>query len=270
MDVYLVAGLISLLTALESASGLYFSGPRRRDDWIIDFVSIGQFALLVKPAIVLTSAAVLRTLAPRLANCLAGLPLWLGVLVVLFPDELLHYWYHRKGHEWNWLWKIHRTHHTTPDLNVWVPFRENVLWFVLMPNLWYAASTVYLGLGAAYAVSNVIISVVDIISHSGLRYDDVLYRLPLLRPATWFLERVITLPDTHHAHHGQGRWSNPMGNYATLLFFFDVIFGTAQFPHHRPESYGIRDDPSDPWYVQLYWPFVRASDPRSELARQRA
>ena len=50
MDAYVVAGLIGLLSLLESVSGLYFAGPRRRDDWIIDLLSTTQFAILVKPA----------------------------------------------------------------------------------------------------------------------------------------------------------------------------------------------------------------------------
>jgi hypothetical protein len=34
----------------------------------------------------------------------------------------------------------------------------------------------------------------------------------------------------------------------------------------RPAAIGIDNDPKDPWYVQLYWPFVKASDPNSELS----
>lgn len=33
-----------------------------------------------------------------------------------------------------------------------------------------------------------------------------------------------------------------------------------------PAAIGLEADPMDPWYVQLYWPFVKASDPESELA----
>ncbi len=266
LDTKVVVGVFVLLGLTEALVGVYTRSRRRGDDWAIDLISIGHLAVLVKPTIILSVGAVLDAAFPSARDAWASWPLWLGVPFVMIGDEFLHYWYHRKGHEWSWLWKIHRTHHSTPDLNIVASFRENILWFVLMPNLWYAAALIYFGLGKAYVLSTMVIGVVNVLTHSGLRYDAVLYRTPWLRRVVWIVERVVTLPDTHHAHHGLGRWSSPMGNYATLFIFWDVLFGTASFPHHRPERYGIDDDPLDPWYVQLYWPFIKAQDPKSELA----
>jgi sterol desaturase/sphingolipid hydroxylase (fatty acid hydroxylase superfamily) len=214
-------------------------------------------------------AFVMTGLAPPFEGAMAATPLWLGVRVVLLPDEFLHYRYHRKGHEWGWLWKIRRTHHTTPNMNVGVSHRENILWFVLMPNLWYGALAIYLGLGEALVISTMIIGTVLIITHSGVEVDRFLYRGRrgrILRPFIYVLERIIVLPDTHRAHHGFGEWSHEQGNYSTLVFLYDVIFGMAAWPHHPPAAIGIEDDPKDPWYAQFYWPFIRASDSKSELA----
>ncbi len=63
-----------------------------------------------------------------------------------------------------------------------------------------------------------------------------------------------------------GEWSHGQGNYATLVFLYDVLFGTAALPHHPPTSIGIEDDSKDPCCVQLYWPFMKASDPSREFA----
>ena len=74
----------------------------------------------------------------------------------------------------------------------------------------------------------------------------------------WILERLITLPSTHHAHHGIDEHSAPMGNYATVLIIWDVIFKTAYFPHRYPNEYGIFNDPKDKWYYQLwYYPITK-------------
>ena len=114
-----------------------------------------------------------------------------------------------------------------------------------------------------------IIGTVLIVTHSGIDFDPVLYQGRsgrLLSPFIRVLERIIVLPDTHRAHHGFGEWSHEQGNYSTLLFLYDVVFGTAAWPHHPPAAIGIENDPKDSWYVQLYWPFLKASDPKSELA----
>ncbi len=83
----------------------------------------------------------------------------------------------------------------------------------------------------------------------------------------WVVERLITLPDNHHAHHGLGKFQNFSGNYGQLFFIWDVLFGTAQFPHHRQQRFGLNNDTLDPWYVQLYYPLIKASNPKSRWAK---
>jgi len=70
-------------------------------------------------------------------------------------------------------------------------------------------------------------------------------------------DKLITSPDAHHAHHGFGANGAPMGNFAPTVIFWDVVFGTAHFPHERQEKVGIADDPILPWYRQLWWPLFR-------------
>ena len=266
LDTMVVTSIFVGVGLVELAAGKYINSRRRKDDWIIDLVSIFQLAVLIKPAIILATGFAMAALLPGYAGALSHWPLWAAVLIIVLPDEFLHYWYHRKGHEWTWLWKIHRTHHTAPELGVGVSYRENWLWFVLMPNLWYSASMIHFGLGEAYIISNMMIGIVDIITHTTVRWDAILYRHPVLRPVAWVVERVITLPSTHHAHHGVGAHSAPMGNYATLIFFWDVLFRTANFPRNYPETYGLKQDPKDPWYAQLWWPVLKSDKPGSEIA----
>jgi sterol desaturase/sphingolipid hydroxylase (fatty acid hydroxylase superfamily) len=251
-DTIVVTSVLLGLGVIEILSGSYFNSKRRKDDYLIDIVSVAQLAILIKPSIVFLSAWFVGLIFPDAHNCLAGLPLWLGVLIIFVPDEFLHYWYHRKGHEWAWLWDVHKTHHTSPDMNIGVSYRENWLWFVLMPNLWYAATMAFLGLGKAYIISTMLIGVVDVITHTNIKWDKFLYQYTYLKPFTWVLERIITLPSTHHAHHGIDEHSAPMGNYATTLILWDVIFGTSHFPHRYPTKYGIENDPKDRWYNQLW------------------
>ena len=41
-----------------------------------------------------------------------------GVVVGILVYELVHYWYHRLAHSWNWLWRAgHQMHHSAESLD---------------------------------------------------------------------------------------------------------------------------------------------------------
>jgi sterol desaturase/sphingolipid hydroxylase (fatty acid hydroxylase superfamily) len=115
----------------------------------------------------------------------------------------------------------------------------------------------YLGMHEVFWAWFGLRSIVNFASHSDVRWDLHLYNVKALRPLVWVLERLITSPDAHHAHHGFGANGAPMGNFAPTVIFWDVVFGTAHFPHDRQECVGIEGDPILPWYRQLWWPLVR-------------
>ncbi len=252
LDSILVASLFVLLGIVELAMIPRATAGRRRDDWLIDILSVSQFALFIKPGIAVVVGFLLTLVSPAHAGSLSSIPIGLGILLVLVPGDFMHYWYHRKGHEWEWLWRRHRTHHTSPTMGVTVSFRENWQWFALMPDLWYGAALVYLGLGEAVVISTLIVGVHDILIHTAISWDRPLYRWT---PLAYFLERLIQLPSTHRAHHAV---ENPDGeipneNFGQTFFLWDSMFGTARFPRGvDPKSYGIRNDPQDSWYTQLW------------------
>ena len=84
------------------------------------------------------------------------------------------------------------------------------------------------------------------------------------------LERLISTPATHHAHHssstddGVGYYK---GNFGNMFFLWDVIFGTAHISRQYPEAYGISHYEGDEWYAQLFWPIFKSSREGSELAK---
>ena len=71
------------------------------------------------------------------------------------------------------------------------------------------------------------------------------------------VERTISTPATHHAHHGRHATDSAVhykGNYGNLLFFWDVLFGTAKITRTYPQSYGIENLPDATLGQQLLWP----------------
>jgi sterol desaturase/sphingolipid hydroxylase (fatty acid hydroxylase superfamily) len=106
-------------------------------------------------------------------------------------------------------------------------------------------------------------------AHSEARWDAFLYKYKTLSPLAWVIERFISTPATHFAHHGKSPEdgiSNPNGNYSNMFFLWDVIFGTARITRKYPEIYGIPDDPDDNWQSHLYYPFVKSDKTGSEIA----
>lgn len=266
MDVLVVSGLLIALAALELLAGRLLT-RRQPDELIVDVVSLAQFVLLIKPAIIASAALLLGALMPSQAGALSAMPLWLAVLLVILPADFMHYWYHRLGHTLPVMWRMHRTHHTATAMSISVAYRENWRWFLFMPDIWYAGVMVYLGLGEAVLISHLIFGCANVLVHSAFAWDRVLYRKRWLAPLAWVLERVVQLPSTHRAHHAEldEHGHPPHHNFAQLLFIWDTVFGTARFPRDRyPTRYGIPQDPGDPWYVQLWWPLLRSDKPDSD------
>lgn len=263
-----VTAILIFLGVVEIWMGSY--ALRRRDDWFIDIISVSQLALFIKPAIVVITSAVMSVLFPHQKDALGNCPIWLGILLVMVPDDFLHYWYHRKGHELKWLWQMHRTHHTAPDMGVAAAFRENWQWYLFMPSLWYSASLIYFGLGTEYIIATLVVGIHNVLVHTNLSWDRPLYRHPSLRYLAWFLERLIQLPSTHRTHHAKLTIDGeiPQENYGQFFYIWDWIFHTARFERDRyPASYGISNDPNDPWYVQLWYPLLRVQEKQRGRSR---
>lgn len=266
MDTLVVSGLLIVLGVLELVFGRMFN-RRQSDELAVDLISLGQFALLIKPAIIACAVLLVGFLAPEAHGALSAVPVWVAVLLVVVPADFLHYWYHRLGHTQPIMWRMHRTHHTATAMSVSVAYRENWRWFLFMPDIWYAGVMVYLGLGEAVLISHLIFGCANIMVHSAFAWDKVLYRTRWLRPLAWILERLFQLPSTHRAHHAEldDNGKVPHHNFAQLLFIWDTLFGTANFTRDRyPTRYGIPKDPGDPWYAQLWWPLLRSNKPDSD------
>ena len=195
--------------------------------------------------------------------------LWASALFVLVGDDLLQYWYHRKAHEWPWLWKLHRPHHSSREMGVLVSYRNAVLYYVLMPNIWWLGMATYFGLYREMIIAIILKQLIVTGAHSEARWDAILYKYKTLNPLAWVIERFISTPATHFAHHGKSPEdgiSNPNGNYSNMFFLWDVIFRTARITRKYPEIYGIADDPDDSWLSHLYYPFVKSDKTGSEIA----
>ena len=114
LDVYAVLLILIIFGSVEALGGLYGKHSiRSKNDWYVELVSTFQLFVVIKPIIFLTTALLLIKALPQYRNAFSGLTLWASSLFILIGDDLLQYWYHRKAHEWPWLWKLHRHHHSS-------------------------------------------------------------------------------------------------------------------------------------------------------------
>lgn len=233
---------------------------RGRQDWIVELACASLLPGVVVPAVTYAASALLDGVSPESAGALTHWPMAAMVAAFLIADDLTQYLWHRLAHVHPLFWRLHRPHHAAPRMGVLVTFRNNLFYYAMMPGLWLSPLLVHLGMGAVYPFYVTVKLVVIAGAHSELRWDEWLWRSRWTRPVAWVLERVISTPATHFAHHGLHA-SDPgthyRGNYGNLLFLWDVLFGTARITRRYPEAYGIENEAPQSWTTQLVWPLAR-------------
>jgi sterol desaturase/sphingolipid hydroxylase (fatty acid hydroxylase superfamily) len=257
-----------LLGIIEALGGLYFQDKRTRDDITIEIVSLFTLPTLVQPGIFLFVFFVSAKMFPSYENYFSNVSIAWHFLAFLIFDDMTQYWWHRLSHVNRFMWKLHRPHHVIPEMGVMVTYRNAILYYAFMPGIWLSAILIYMGMGYAYLFYLPVKLVVILLAHSETKWDRFLYKYKFLHPLAWLVERIISTPSTHFAHHGltaQDGVSHPNGNYGNLLFLWDVIFGTAKITRKYPEKFGAWNQIKEPWYVQLLFPLIKSKNPKSEL-----
>ena len=260
--------MLLILGVLEALGGLYFDDKRTKNDWTIELVSLFTLPTLIQPAIFVFALWLGKLCFPQFENYFISLAFGWQILSFLIADDMTQYWWHRFSHSNRMMWKLHRPHHVVEEMGVLVTYRNAVLYYALMPGIWLSAILIFLGMGYVYLVYLPIKLIVILLAHSETKWDRFLYRYKFLSPMAWLVERIISTPSTHFAHHGltaEDGISHPNGNYGNLLFIWDILFGTAKITRKYPVKFGAWNQVKEPWHVQLLFPFIRSKRPDSEL-----
>ena len=252
---------------LELAVGCFRQPRGQRRDVLIEIVGSSLLLGATFPLIMGVTQFGLGHWAPEWRGALAGLPFVAGFALFLLFDDMTQYWWHRLSHKVPFLYKLHRAHHSAAYMSIRIVYRNNSFFYLLMPGIWLSAALIYLGLAPVYYVYLIIKMCVIFGAHSSVPWDEKLYGIPALRPLMWLLERTISTPATHSAHHGlnaEDGVTNYKGNFGNLLFFWDVLFGSAKITRRRPKEFGIENLAPVSWQHEVFWPLVRQSRKRPE------
>ena len=234
------------------------------NDTKLELLMFVSLVAVTQPLAILVTGKLGLWLAPQYQGVLADLPWWGMVLMLLVVDDLTQYWWHRLSHS-PLLWPLHRAHHSAEYMSIRITFRNNFFYYLMMPGLWLAGALLYMGVGGmVYAVYIVVKLLVILGAHCAWPWDAPLYRIRWLRPVMWVVERTISTPATHWAHHaitnadGVGHYK---GNFGNLLFIWDMIFGSAHITRRYPEKVGLIDDQlfgQERWYHQMFYPLLQS------------
>ena len=270
LDGYIVIGIILFFSLMETIAGYLSATKRTLGDWIQEAGGFLALSFVYKPLIVLAAFWLGKLLIPNIQNAVAASNLWIGLPVYLLVDDILQYWYHRFGHEYQFLWKLHRPHHQAEEMGFLVSYRNAGLYYLMMPNIWWVGIAIFLGGLKAVAIGLIAKQVIIIGSHSTVRWDELLYKYKFLNPLASVLERIFVTPAFHYAHHGKSMIdgiSDPNGNFGNMFSIWDQLFGTAKFTRQYPTELGLVNDPKDNWSASYFYPLIASDKPESEIAR---
>ena len=177
-------------------------------------------------------------------------PVLAQVMLASVVREFFDYWAHRSMHYFDWLWRLHATHHSATRV-YWlnatrahpgeIAYRFFFAWVLPLSQL--GASKDVLALTAVVAV------VADAFQHANIAIR--------LGPLSW----IYSIGNLHRWHHSRDR-READANYGNVYIFWDVVFGTRYLPSDRepPEQVGIGGLAAFPRGFLAQWisPFVWA------------
>ena len=252
-----VWGATAVFFVMELAAGRY-RGIYNRDELLVTGLC-ALLGLTVRPLLAGLVALFIGVVFPAGRGALAEVPFWLFLPVIILVAEFGGYWMHRLAHRaerhryFDWLWRLHRTHHTANYMNVLLQFRVNFAWALVSGLTWVLTAAFYLGQELAASVAGAMFALYSIVTHCDFRWDDAIRRHRFLGPLFRGLEHIIVSPGVHHTHHGYGRDGATYCNFGNMLSVYDWLFGTLKIPRGRPGHYGL-PRPRVHWAEEVFFP----------------
>lgn len=210
-------GVLGLLLGLERL------WPRRHNRlpwqlrWTanLGLAALGAALLALLPLAALGASMLAQAHGWGLFNGVDLPPVVEGLLAWLALDCAL-YWQHRWMHERPLLWRLHRVHHSDPELDATTGLRFHPA-ELLVSMLWKMAVVTALGAPPlAVLVFELTLNGLALWSHANLE-------LPARLDAG--LRRLVLTPDVHRVHHSiLPQETN--SNYGSALMVWDHLFGS--------------------------------------------
>ncbi|PWS33586.1 sterol desaturase family protein [Pedobacter paludis] len=149
---------------------------------------------------------------------------WYIWILLLLATDLVWYWYHRLGHEINFLWAAHIVHHQSEEFNLSAAARITTIQAVFRNVFWCLLPLIGFH-------PNMIITI--LLVHGAYSFFT---HTQLIGKLGW-LENIFITPSLHGVHHASDdKYLDK--NYGDVFVFWDKIFGTFQ-TEEEPPKYGL-------------------------------
>jgi len=223
---------------------------------VLHFVFTGTLGTIALVALAIIVVLPLQALTPdSLARTVRSQPALFQLVEALLIVELAGYWAHRLHHEIPVLWRLHRVHHSSEQMD-WLASAHlhpldsatsRIVAVVPLALLGFSRET--------FGATLVLLQLHAIFQHANMRVR------------FGALGQAVSSPHFHHWHHS-GDLEARNRNYAGMFPWIDRIFGTHHAPVDRwPSRYGI-DEPMPAGYLgQLRSPFAKAPFATAPLAK---
>jgi sterol desaturase/sphingolipid hydroxylase (fatty acid hydroxylase superfamily) len=270
LQTFLLLAILVSFVLLEYGLGRAQKFNASRGDNTVDLLGFALLAVLTQPLIIWTVKWLGLTFAPSYQNALVDIPWYAMFGLFLLLDDMVQYWWHRVSHS-PMLWPLHRAHHSAHYMSARMIYRNNFFYYLAMPAIWMSGLLIYLGGANVYLFYIVLKITVITGAHSAWRWDEALYKIPALKPVMWLVQRTISTPTTHWAHHAitnEDGIGNYKGNFGNLLFFWDILFGSAHITQQYPAKVGLQDDVlfgKEKWWIELFYPLFQSKRPHSAM-----
>ncbi|MBC6110472.1 sterol desaturase family protein [Pedobacter sp. CCM 8938] len=149
---------------------------------------------------------------------------WYVWVLLLWATDLVWYWYHRLGHEINFLWAAHIVHHQSEEFNLSAAARITTIQAIFRNVFWCILPLVGFH-------PNMIITI--LLAHGAYSFFT---HTQLIGKIGW-LENILITPSLHGVHHASDEKYLDK-NYGDVFVFWDKIFGTFQTEEEAPK-YGL-------------------------------
>ncbi|QRK04032.1 sterol desaturase family protein [Archangium violaceum] len=188
---------------------------------------------------------------------LVSLPGFAQVFLGLLAIDLVHYGRHLLMHKVSLLWRLHRVHHSDPDVDTTTLFRVHPL-----ENL-----SVFICQLLAVALFGV--PLLSLLLHSVLNTASAMLQHANIRLPAWadrWMSLVLTSPGMHHVHHSRYVEETDT-NYGAIFAWWDRLFGTYRMPpEDRDIELGLPEF-DEPRYQSfrglMVTPFITPEAPRT-------
>ena len=214
---------------------------------VLHFIVTGTLGTIALVVLAILIALPLQRLTPAaLRTAVVAQPAVVQFLEAILLVEFCGYWAHRAHHQIPVLWKLHRVHHSSSQMD-WLAAAHlhpldsatsRIVAVIPLALLGFSRET--------FGATVVLLQLHAIFQHANVRVQ--------FGP----VGQLISSPHFHHWHH-TGDADARDRNFAGLFPWVDRLFGTYHAPTHAwPGRYGI-DDPMPAGYAaQLRSPFARA------------